>query len=67
MTVLATAPARHPHCEFTIGTTTTPGIVIEWQKIMDANGYTAWHARVLFWDGEPRVVLVPATRVRAVG
>ena len=42
-----------------------PALVLDWQRISDANGYQTWHARCLYFDGEPKIALVAAMRVRA--
>ena len=59
------APARWPYARITIEARSFPALVLDWQRIADANGYETWHARCLYFDGEPKVALVAAMRVRA--
>ena len=58
-------PAKHPHAWITLDTHTHAGLVIEWAKLTDANGYTTWWADcVILDDGQLRRVKVPGERVR---
>lgn len=55
---------KHPHAWINVDNRRLPAIVLEWQKISDANGYQFWHARCLYWlNGQPAVTLVPQMRV----
>jgi hypothetical protein len=60
-----TAPPRHPFVWATINGREHPGIVIEWAKIADANGYRSWYCRVAYvLDGQSATTLLPGTQVR---
>lgn len=56
---------KHPHAWVTVHHVRHPAIVIEWTQTKDANGYSFWLTKCLYWaDGQPQVETVPATNVR---
>ena len=67
MTVLQTRQPAWPFARFNQEQISHHALIIEWQKIADDKGYASWSAKLLYWDGQPRVAVVPATRVERVG
>lgn len=55
---------KHPHAWIVVDGRRLPAIVLEWKQLADANGYTFWHARCLYWlNGEPATTMVPQMRI----
>jgi hypothetical protein len=57
-------PARHPFAYVTVDAGQHPALIIEWERRTDANGFTDWWARCVWFDGELQEGWVVAERVR---